>query len=89
MSHEPIKAGAVSCKGGAPLPEGSRTAPRGDWSVLFLADGDGLSVCSDDERIGLVRFDAVVFDTETVWTLEADEATIFIVDIFFGTPPVI
>jgi environmental stress-induced protein Ves len=64
-------------------------APRGDWSVLFLADGEGLSVCSDDERIGLVRFDAVVFDTETVWTLEADEATIFIVDVFFGTPPVI
>ena len=64
-------------------------APRGDWSVLFLADGEGLSVCSDDERIGLVRFDAVVFDTETVWTLEADEATIFIVDIFFGTPPIL
>lgn len=64
----------------------SEFAPRGDWSVLFLADGEGLSVCSDDERIGLVRFDAVVFDTETVWTLEADEATIFIVDIFFGTP---
>lgn len=64
-------------------------APRGDWSVLFLADGEGLSVCSDDERIGLVRFDAVVFDTETVWTLEADEATVFIVDIFFGTPAAI
>jgi environmental stress-induced protein Ves len=59
-------------------------APRGDRSVLFLAEGEGLSVSSDDERIGLVRFDAIVFDTETVWTLEADEATIFIVDIFFG-----
>ncbi len=62
-------------------------APRGDRSVLFLADGEGLSVSSDDERIGLVRFDAIVFDTETVWTLEADEATIFIVDIFFGCAP--
>lgn len=66
--------------------EGSSVfAPRGDRTVLFLADGEGLSVCSDDERIGLVRFDAVVFDTETVWTLEADEATVFIIDIFFGT----
>ena len=60
-------------------------APRADRTVLFLAEGEGLSVCSDDERIGLVRFDALVFDTETLWTLEAQEATIFIVDIFFGT----
>jgi environmental stress-induced protein Ves len=59
-------------------------APRGERSVLFLADGESLSVSSDDERIGMVRFDAIVFDTETVWTLEAQEATIFIVDIFFG-----
>ena len=35
------------------------------------------------------NLDAVVFDTETVWTLEAHEATIFIVDIFFGTPPIL
>jgi environmental stress-induced protein Ves len=59
-------------------------APRGERSVLFLAEGESLSACSDDERIGLVRFDAIVFDTGTVWTLEAREATIFIVDIFFG-----
>jgi environmental stress-induced protein Ves len=59
-------------------------APRGERSVLFLAEGESLSVSSDDERIGMVRFDAIVFDTETVWTLEAQEATIFIVDIFFG-----
>jgi environmental stress-induced protein Ves len=59
-------------------------APRGERSVLFLAEGEGLSVSSEDERIGMVRFDAIVFDTDTVWTLEAQEATIFIVDIFFG-----
>ncbi|MES2758364.1 MAG: HutD family protein [Pseudomonadota bacterium] len=59
-------------------------APRGDRSVLFLAEGEGLSVSSDDERIGLVRFDAIVFDTGTLWTMEADEATVFIVDIFLG-----
>jgi hypothetical protein len=63
----------------------SAFAPRGDRTVLFLAEGEGLSVCSDDERIGLVRFDAIVFDTDTVWTLEAVEATVFIVDIFFGS----
>jgi hypothetical protein len=59
-------------------------APRGERTVLFLAEGESLSVSSDDERIGLVRFDAIVFDTGTVWTLEAQEATIFIVDIFYG-----
>ncbi len=60
-------------------------APRADKTVLFLAEGEGLSACSDDERIGLVRFDAIVFDAETLWTLEAQEATIFIVDIYFGS----
>ena len=60
-------------------------APRGDRSVLFLADGEGMSVSSDDERIGLVRFDAIMFDTDTLWTMEADEATVFIVDIFLGS----
>ena len=59
-------------------------APRGDCSVLFLAEGESLSVSSDDERIGLVRFDAIVFDTNTVWTLEAQAATVFIVDLFYG-----
>jgi environmental stress-induced protein Ves len=57
---------------------------RADRTVVFLAEGEGLSVSSDDERIGLVRFDAVVFDSETLWTLEAQEATIFIVDIYYS-----
>jgi environmental stress-induced protein Ves len=59
-------------------------APRGDRSLLFLAEGESLSISSDDERIGMVRFDAVMFDTDTLWTLESSEATVFIVDIFFG-----
>jgi environmental stress-induced protein Ves len=62
----------------------SEFAPRGDVTVLFLAEGDSLAVCSDTERIGLVRYDAVVFDTGTVWTLEAGQATVFVVDIFFN-----
>jgi uncharacterized protein len=60
----------------------SEFAPRGDLSILFLAEGDSLSASSDAERIGLVRFDAVVFDTNTVWTLEAGLATVLIIDIF-------
>ena len=62
----------------------SEFAPRGDVTILFLAEGDTLSVCSDSERIGLVRYDAVVFDTDTVWTLEAGQATVFVVDIFLN-----
>ncbi len=64
----------------------SEFAPRGDVTVLFLLDGDSLAVCSDSERIGMVRYDAVVFDTDTVWTLEAEpeQATVFVVDIFFN-----
>lgn len=59
-------------------------APRGDVTVLFLAEGEALSVCSDSERLGMVRYDAVVFDTNTVWTLEASFATVLVIDIFFN-----
>lgn len=59
-------------------------APRGDMAILFLAEGEGMSVSSDDERIGLVRFDAIVFDTDKTWTLESGPATVFIVDIFLS-----
>lgn len=62
----------------------SEFAPRGDVTVLFLADGDSLSVSSDAERIGMVRFDAVAFDTDTVWQLEAGQATVFVVDFFLS-----
>lgn len=62
----------------------SEFAPRGDVTILFLAEGDSLSVSSDSERIGLVRYDAVIFDTGTVWTLEAGQATVFVVDIFMN-----
>ena len=62
----------------------SEFAPRGDITILFLVEGDSLCVASDSERIGLVRYDAVVFDSGTVWTLEAGQATVFVVDIFFN-----
>lgn len=62
----------------------SEFAPRGDVTILFLVEGDSLSVSSDSERIGMVRYDAVIFDTGTVWTLEAGQATVFVVDIFLN-----
>jgi hypothetical protein len=40
-------------------------------------------VSSDAERIGMVRYDTVVFDSTGVWSLEAAQAEVFIVDIFF------
>lgn len=61
----------------------STFAPRGDITVLFLAQGDSLTVANDAERIGMVRFDALVFDGDALWTLEAVQAEIFIVDIFY------
>lgn len=60
----------------------SEFAPRGDFSILFLAEGESLSVSSDAERIGMVRFDAVLFDTDTVWKLETGQATVLVVDVF-------
>ena len=56
---------------------------RADLTVLFLAEGESLEIASDAERIGLVRYDAVMFDPGSVWSLETTQATIFIVDIFY------
>ena len=54
---------------------------RSALTVLFLADGETLTVYSSRERMALVRYDAVVLDREETWTLEAAGATVFIVDI--------
>jgi environmental stress-induced protein Ves len=59
--------------------------PRGDVTVLFLAEGDSLSLSSDGERIGMVRYDAVLFDqSEVVWKLEGAPGVVLIVDIFYN-----
>jgi environmental stress-induced protein Ves len=61
-------------------------APRGDVSVLFLAEGDSLSVSSDGERIGMVRFDTILFRKDTsIWRLEGDPGVVLIADIFFNS----
>ncbi len=54
---------------------------RSALTVLFLAEGESLTVYSSRERMFMVRYDAVVLDREETWTLEAPRATVFIVDI--------
>lgn len=56
---------------------------RADVTVLFLAEGEGLELCSDDQRINLVRYDAVLLDQDTTWKLQGDQGTIFIADIHY------
>jgi environmental stress-induced protein Ves len=54
---------------------------RSDITIVFLAEGESLYLESSKERIALVRYDALILDDEDVWTLEAGQATVFIVDI--------
>ena len=56
---------------------------RADVTVLFLAEGDTLEVSNEKERIGLVRYDAVVLESGSVWKLEAGQGTIYIVDVWY------
>jgi hypothetical protein len=61
----------------------SKFVARADLTVMFLAEGEGLEIVSESERINMVRYDAVMFDPGTVWSLETTQALIFIVDIFY------
>ena len=54
---------------------------RSGTTLLFLAEGESLTVSSARERIALVRYDVVVLDDADAWTLEASLATVFVVDI--------
>ena len=56
---------------------------RADVTVLFLAEGDALELRNEKERIGLVRFDAVVLEPGSVWKLEAGQGMIYIVDVWY------
>jgi environmental stress-induced protein Ves len=59
----------------------SKLERRSAITVVFLAEGESLTLSSADERVSMVRYDAAVLSTEDVWTLEASSATVFIVDI--------
>lgn len=61
----------------------SRFVARAPVTVLFLAEGDSLEICSDQQRINLVRYDAVLLDQGTTWTLQAGQGAIFIADIHY------
>ncbi len=54
---------------------------RGGITLLFLADGESLTLSSARERIAMVRYDVVVMEAEEAWTMEASLATVFVVDI--------
>ena len=56
---------------------------RAPVTVLFLAEGESLELSSEDERIAMVRYDAMLLDQGTVWKLDAGQGTIFIVDIHY------
>ena len=61
----------------------SRFIARAPVTVLFLAEGDSLELCSDHQRINMVRYDAVLLDQGTTWTLQAGQGVIFIADIHY------
>ena len=54
---------------------------RSATTVLFLAEGESLTVRSATERIALVRYDAVILDTDEAWTMDTIQATVLVADI--------
>ncbi|MBV6325165.1 HutD family protein [Duganella violaceipulchra] len=54
---------------------------RSGTTLLFLADGESLTVSSARERIAMVRYDLLVLEAEQEWSMEAQRATVFVVDI--------
>jgi environmental stress-induced protein Ves len=54
---------------------------RSGTTLLFLADGESLTLSSARERIAMVRYDLLVMEAEEAWTMEASLATVFVVDI--------
>ncbi|WP_313031472.1 HutD/Ves family protein [Massilia alkalitolerans] len=56
---------------------------RADVTVLFLAEGDALELRNEKERIGMVRYDAVVLEPGSTWRLEAGQGMIYIVDVWY------
>jgi environmental stress-induced protein Ves len=61
----------------------SEFAPRGDITVLFMAQGEYLELRNGSERMPLVRYDTAVFEPGARWTLDAREATVYVVDIYY------
>lgn len=54
---------------------------RSATTLLFLADGESLTLSSARERIAMVRYDVLVMEAEEEWSMETLQATVFVVDI--------
>ncbi|TFW13716.1 HutD/Ves family protein [Duganella callida] len=55
---------------------------RGATTLLFLAEGEALTMSSARERIAMVRYDTLVMlESDDEWTLEAPLANVLVVDI--------
>jgi environmental stress-induced protein Ves len=54
---------------------------RSGTTLLFLAEGESLTLSSARERIAMVRYDTLVVEADDDWTLEAQQATVLVVDI--------
>lgn len=54
---------------------------RAATTLLFLADGEGLTLSSECERVAMVRYDLLVLEDGQEWTMDAAQATVFVVDI--------
>ena len=61
----------------------SKFVARADVTLLFLAEGDSLELRSEEQRINMVRYDAVLLDPGTTWKLEGGQGVIFVVDIHY------
>lgn len=54
---------------------------RAGTTLLFLAEGESLTLSSARERIAMVRYDTVVIEADDDWTVEAQQATVLVADI--------
>lgn len=54
---------------------------RSGTTLLFLAEGESLTLSSARERIAMVRYDTLVMEAEDDWTMEAQQATVLVADI--------
>ncbi len=62
---------------------GVRQLPaRPATTLLFLAHGQALAVRGAVQTLSLARFDAAILDAGTVWTLDGEHASVFMVDIY-------
>ncbi len=54
---------------------------RAGTTILFLAEGESMTLSSARERIAMVRYDTVVIEADDDWTMEAQQATVLVADI--------